>query len=216
MARELEIGVILRWADAHYRRTGRWPTSASGKIRGAPGDTWKKINTALKHGYRGLNGRNSLSRLLALHRGKKPRARKSELNEALIWKWARAHKRANGSWPGPRDESVGGQPGENWRSIDLCLRQGHRGLPGGDRLLLLVERRSGRPAGVRKEPLDVPRILRWARAHRRRTGELPRLTSGAVQESPCDSWRAIDGALRSGWRGLPGGQSLSRVLSEAL
>src|SRR5262245_22859972 len=31
---------ILAWADAHRRRTGTWPTAASGPIPEAPGETW--------------------------------------------------------------------------------------------------------------------------------------------------------------------------------
>src|SRR5262249_50686037 len=32
---------ILAWADAYHERTGSWPTSASGPIAEAPGETWK-------------------------------------------------------------------------------------------------------------------------------------------------------------------------------
>jgi hypothetical protein len=40
---ELTIAKILRWADAHRRRTARWPPSRSGPIPEAPGDTWNAV-----------------------------------------------------------------------------------------------------------------------------------------------------------------------------
>lgn len=36
----LSVSQILAWADAHFRRTGRWPTERSGPVHGAPGETW--------------------------------------------------------------------------------------------------------------------------------------------------------------------------------
>jgi hypothetical protein len=61
----LTVGQILAWADAHRRRTGRWPTAASGPVADAPGETWAAINAALARGHRGLPGGTSLSWLLA-------------------------------------------------------------------------------------------------------------------------------------------------------
>ena len=61
----LKIGQILQWADAHHRRSGQWPTFASGSIVDAPNETWARINGALKLGRRGLAGGSSLTRLLA-------------------------------------------------------------------------------------------------------------------------------------------------------
>jgi hypothetical protein len=65
---------ILAWAEAYHRRTGRWPTAASGIVEDAPVETpkpltWRKIDNALREGYRGLPGEDSLSRLLRRHRG---------------------------------------------------------------------------------------------------------------------------------------------------
>ena len=63
---------ILAWADAHFGRTGRWPSANAGPVAGAPGETWGKIHTALYDGYRGLPGVDSLAKLLRRHqRGKR-------------------------------------------------------------------------------------------------------------------------------------------------
>jgi len=63
-----------------------------------------------------------------------------------------------------------------------------------------------------RSALTIPLILRWARAHRRRTGSWPRITSGPVLDASGENWRALDMALRYGNRGLPAGQSLPQLL----
>jgi hypothetical protein len=60
---------ILAWADAHHRRTGRWPMMASGPVTAGPlGLIWRALDSALRLGFRGLPGGSSLARLLAEHR----------------------------------------------------------------------------------------------------------------------------------------------------
>lgn len=65
---------------------------------------------------------------------------------------------------------------------------------------------------IRKTLLEVPDILAWAEAHRARTGEWPRIHSGSIPEADGETWQGIDRALRYGHRGLPGGDSLPRLL----
>jgi hypothetical protein len=62
---DLSVGQILAWAEAHRRRTGRWPTYDSGAIPDSGGETWCAVNEALRRGRRGLTGRRTLARLLA-------------------------------------------------------------------------------------------------------------------------------------------------------
>jgi hypothetical protein len=50
----LTIEQILVWADAHLAAQGRWPMATSNANAGAPGETWKNIDSALRHGTRGL------------------------------------------------------------------------------------------------------------------------------------------------------------------
>jgi hypothetical protein len=64
----LTIRAILGWADAHFARTGRWPSRESGAVEDAPGENWAAIDTALSHGVRGLYGGDSLARFLNRHR----------------------------------------------------------------------------------------------------------------------------------------------------
>ena len=67
----LTVPQILRWADAHHRRTGKWPSSESGPVAEAPGESWQAVNNALHRGLRGLPGGDSLARLL-VRSGRRP------------------------------------------------------------------------------------------------------------------------------------------------
>ena len=64
----------------------------------------------------------------------------------------------------------------------------------------------------RGPPLTEGQILAWADAHRARTGGWPSANTGGVAGVPGQSWAAIDEALRCGLRGLPGGDTLARLL----
>ena len=66
---ELSEPEILAWVDAYHARTGQWPRSESGPVRDQLGENWRKIDTALRYGLRGLTGGSSLARLLAQRRG---------------------------------------------------------------------------------------------------------------------------------------------------
>src|SRR5581483_11689558 len=63
--------------------------------------------------------------------------------------------------------------------------------------------------------LTIPMILAWADAHHAATGAWPINNGIPVRDAPfAITWAAIHGALYGGWRGLPGGSSLSRLLAE--
>jgi hypothetical protein len=68
---------------------------------------------------------------------------------------------------------------------------------------------AGRPS---KPPLTAAQILAWADAHHARTGAWPAARSGPVEGAPGESWKGLDRDLRHGHRGLPGGDSLHRLL----
>lgn len=56
--------LILRWADEHKRRRGRWPTESSGQVESAPREKWINVSAALRAGFRTLPGGSSLHQLL--------------------------------------------------------------------------------------------------------------------------------------------------------
>jgi hypothetical protein len=98
---------------------------------------------ALRFGYRGLRGGLSLARLLAAQRGVRNRASLPRLSVARLLAWAREHRRRTGLWPDQDSGPVARAAGETWSAIDLALRYGHRGLPGGSSLARLVGRSMG-------------------------------------------------------------------------
>ena len=88
-----------------------------------------------------------------------------------------------------------------------------RVLSGYSRGAIGPRKRKKRPSR-RKPPLTVKQILAWADAHRQRTGQWPQILSGPVPWSRGETWQGIDTALRQGYRGLPGGSSLAKLLAE--
>jgi hypothetical protein len=209
----LTIAGILAWADAHWVRTGAWPTPRSGAIADAPGETWMGVQNALYLGVRGLPGGATLPRVLAEQRGVRNRGDLPRLTIRQILAWADAHKALKGCWPTQESGPIMHALGETWMAIEMALSQGHRALDGGTSLTRLLSRHRG----VRNEK-DLPRltlkaILAWADAHHRRTGAWPTSKSGTVQGAPGETWNAVASALSKGRRGLPGGSSLASLLA---
>jgi hypothetical protein len=136
----LSIEQVLAWADAHYKRTGRWPHSHSGPIRGAPNENWAKINYAATRGRRGLPGGMSLSALLDKHRGQRAKRGASPLTVEQILAWAESHRRRTGAWPILSSGSLAEDRSLTWKRINSALWQGLRGLRGGDSLAKLLRR----------------------------------------------------------------------------
>lgn len=205
---------ILAWADAHHRRTGRWPTAHEGPIEDAPGETWTAVGVALVKGLRGLPGGSSLAQLLAEHRARRNRRRIPLLSEDQILAWADAHRERTGEWPVIDGGPIEDAPGETWCGINHALNRGTRGLPGGTSLTRLLAARRGARHRLHPPPLCETQILVWADAHFARTGNWPTGESGAIREAPEETWATVDALLRDGRRGLPGGSSLVRLLRE--
>jgi hypothetical protein len=61
-------------------------------------------------------------------------------------------------------------------------------------------------------PLTVQLILAWADAHHAAHGVWPGALSGSVEACLSESWFRVDCSLRLGFRGLPGGDTLAKVL----
>src|SRR5207248_1594543 len=86
----LTIEQILAWADAHFQRTGQWPTTERGPIPEAPGETWANVNAAMQQGRRGFHKGDSLPRLLAENRGVRNLKGLPSLSFAEVLAWADA------------------------------------------------------------------------------------------------------------------------------
>jgi hypothetical protein len=204
---------ILRWADAFHQQQRRWPTLYDGPVPGTVDVTWRRIDSALRLGLRGLLNGSSLSQLLADERGVRKRSCLPPLTVGQILAWADGHQRRIGRWPAIDSGPIAEAPEETWRRIDSALRMGLRALPGGSSLAQLLARRRGARNHSRLPRLSVRQILIWADAHYRRTGAWPTYKNGDILEARGETWGAVQAALQMGRRGFPGGDTLARLLA---
>ncbi len=211
----ITVPEILGWADVHHRRTGDWPDPHdSTQIPGAPrGTTWTAIHSALVRGKRGLPGGGSLPRLLEQHRGVRNHMAVPPLTAALILAWADDHRRRTGHYPRHDAGPVLAAPAETWGGVENALIKGSRGLTGGDSLAKFLARHRGVRNKAELPPLAVGQITGWAEAHKARTGKWPTVHSGPIPDAPGETWAAVQAALAGGLRGLPGGDTLARLLA---
>jgi hypothetical protein len=140
------------------------------------------------------------------------RRRKTQLLVAQILAWADSHFARTGRWPTANGGAIPESPPDNWSRIDQALRRGLRGLPGGSSLAQLLHCHRGVRNRRGLPDLTGAQILVWADAHRARTGDWPMATSGPVAEVAAETWMGLNQALQYGARGLPGGDSLARLL----
>lgn len=206
---------ILRWADTYHRRHDQWPTTNSGPIPKALGETWCAVNAAFVQGSRGMPGSSSLARFLAEQRGVRNIQGLPRLSQRQILRWADDHHERTGRWPKQTSGGVAAAPGETWAALDFSLTYGRRGLPGDTTLASLLARHRGVRNHHGLAPLQIRAILRWIDDHRRRTNKWPHRDSGPVIGARGETWCGVDQALKKGHRGLTGGSSLGKLLASA-
>jgi hypothetical protein len=213
-AATLYISQILAWADAYHKRTGIWPNLYSGRVWGKKDDTWRRVDSALRLGLRGLPGGSSLARLLAARRGVRNSTCLPHLTLKQILTWADDHLAKTGSWPKETSGAIAGANGETWFAVDRALRAGVRGFAGGSSLPQILARHRHVRNIQKLHPLTIKKILQWADAHQRRNARWPMSHSGRVTNADGETWSGINTALQAGRRGMPGGSSLARVLAK--
>lgn len=210
----LELSEILSWADAYQERNHRWPTLNSGRIPGTLSETWRRVDSALRLGLRGLPGGTSLAKMLVDERGVRNHTNLPRLSVKQILTWADKHYERTGLWPKETSGAVHDSPLEGWHAVDRALRAGVRGLPKGSSLARLLARHR-RYRNIHELPkITVEQILAWADKHKKRHGSWPNSTLGTIPEAPTETWSAVNAALQLGRRGLPGGSSLVQLLAE--
>jgi hypothetical protein len=205
---------ILAWADAHHSRTGRWPAANSGRVVDAPGECWVNVENSLSSGWRGLPGGSSLARFLVERRGSRSPMHLPPLSIRQILAWADAYHARTGEWPTRWSGPVPEAPGETWSNIHFSLVCGTRGLSAGWSLIRLFAKYRRVHSKAHRPQLTIPDILRWADSYHDRHGKWPNCRSGAIREAKGETWYAVQRALGSGLRGLPGGSTLPRLLRE--
>lgn len=135
-------------------------------------------------------------------------------NEFIIER-AKEFFESNGRPPKVRSGPViNGHEGDTWAGYDICLRDGLRGLPGGTSLAKLLTQQCGFVYRLNRPILTEDYILEMAELHKSRTGKWPTQRSGSVFGGHSgDNWALYETLLRKGGRGLPGGNSLARLIS---
>ena len=206
---KLSLKLILIWADRHHIRTGEYPNQKSGRVTGVRGESWRKIDAALRSGNRGLAGESSLAQLLSKQRGKALRRWRPVLGISEILEWADSYHQRTGRWPHRESGRIRQAPTETWRSVNSALKSGYRTRSRATTLARLLVERRGAVIARHKKPLTIEGVLKWADRHKKRTGVWPTATLGAVEGVVGETWRAIDVALHYGRRGLPSGSSIS-------
>lgn len=136
----LPIERILEWADAHKRRTGRLPGQKSGYVQGRPRERWGNIDAALRRGVRGLPRGSSLADLLARQRGYRNQSALPKFRVRRILAWIDHHRRKTDRWPMKNSGPVPAAPHERWSAVDVALRVGCRGMPGGSSLGQFIDK----------------------------------------------------------------------------
>lgn len=153
-APRLSTYLVLKWGQAHRKKTGRFPTSKSGPVLDAPSENWSAIASALEVGTRGLPRGLTLAGLWKTFYGRRNPVHPPPLDHATILAWADAHHRRTGAWPTCDPAPVNGHPGEDWHNIDTSLRKGQRGLHGDDSLARLLDRKRWQDRNRRRKLLD--------------------------------------------------------------
>src|SRR5262249_30272121 len=106
------------------------------------------------------------------------------LTEGQSLAWADRHHERTGAWPKVLSGPILDAPSETWSGIDHALSRGSRSLPGNSSLARLLEEKRGVRNKQNLPPLTEDQILKWADAHKDRTGEWPRRVAGPVHEAP--------------------------------
>jgi hypothetical protein len=205
---------ILTWADAHHELKANWPTVTSELVQGTNDETWRRLDSALRHGLRGLPGGSSLALLLGEERGARNQAALPPLTKVQILGWADSHFERTRQWPTLHSGLIGEDGGDKWRDVDNALRMGLRGFTRGSSLAQLLSEERGVRNRAELPPLIKEQILNWADSHKVRTGKWPNQTSGPVNDAPGETWSNIQQALNRGLRSLPGGSSVAQLLAE--
>jgi hypothetical protein len=209
----LDLVEIWKWIKEYHHSKYTYPKRDTGPIDGTLGETWYKVDKALRDGTRGLQGGSSLARLLEAEFGVRNRSNLPDLDYPTILQWLDAQHAAIGVWARKDSGPVMGQPGETWANVDAALRCGLRGLPGGSSLARLLAEYRGVVNPADRPPLTEDLIAGRVVEHHHAKGTYPTRASGPIAGSDGDTWLAIDAALHRGTRGLPGGSSLADLLS---
>ena len=208
----ITLDKILEWADAHKKATGKWPNQTSGNIIGVLDENWANVEQALQSGLRGLD-KSSLAKLLEKHRGKRNIAAIGRLSEKTILEWADQYLAINGKYPTKNSGEIPNSNGETWGGVNAALRKGIRGIQRKITLSALLHETKRKRNRFQAENLSEKQILQWIDDYYKAHGNYPKHNFGTIKGT-LETWSSVDNALQKGTRGLPGGSSITKLLSK--
>lgn len=97
---------------------------------------------------------------------------------------------------------------ETWAGVNVCLRRGLRGLPGGETLKSVLKEAA---VVTEKAPLNQEDIEEALVAYYQENGCLPCALNTEMVPALGSSWATLNGTLQKGHRGLPGGDSVHQM-----
>ncbi|WP_280524241.1 DEAD/DEAH box helicase [Legionella cincinnatiensis] len=207
----LTMEIIETWIEQFFNKYQKYPLRNDSLIEFAEGnyygDTWSRIDTALREGLRGLPVGSSLAKLMDTKFGVRNSLDLPQLDTEEIKACMLSYFNNTGKWPDEKSGVIPELPYDTWSSIGSALHKGTRNLP----KISLAELRNqliGRSC-----KLNLETIRKCINTYHEREGKWPNRNSGAIPELPGDDWSIINSALKSGSRGLLGGSSLALMLS---
>jgi len=203
---------IVKFREANE---GKNPTLISGDATPYFGFTekWADIHDCLRHGRRGFTGRSSLAVFLVEHGFIEPKPDLTvEMVKEAVVKFRAENDGKNPSFTSGDATPYFGYP-DTWSCISQCLSGGHRGLPGGSSLRrFLIEHGFAEPRPDFTIETIREAVVKFRTAN---DGKNPTQIGDATPYFGYpETWRNVDGCLREGLRGLPGGSSLMGFLVE--
>lgn len=195
----LDFNAVISWAEWHMSKYGKPPISTS--TEKAPGQTatWEVIFGAAGRGLRGLP-KVSLYRLLIEHFG---------LNHPCDGMTAEEIEQGAETFVEHNHRPPLSEDAYNDRLSWKMVYGWYAGITGKS-LRMILEQRFSRPT------MTAAWLKARVRHHIKATGTTPTVNSGRLLDAPVEVWRSIDGNLRHGSRGFPGGSSLSLFIDEHL
>lgn len=206
----LNLEIIKEEIKRFHDEFGKYPNQRS-KENKPLGSTWVSIDSALRNQLRGIRKTSSLAELVAHVSGEKHHLGRGKITKTDIIKEIRLFYDKNGKYPNVKSADKTSF-GLKWPSISRYLKHGCRGLEDGSSLSQLVEEISGIPNSHRLK-LTEKMIKNEIISFYSKFGKYP--TSQSKENKPFGStWMSINGALRSGSRGLEGDSSLYKLVCE--
>lgn len=148
---------------------------------------------------------------------------RSDLADDTIIQWIEEYKQRHGRFPthqsGDVEPSMSTDEPITWQGVNGCLSNGFRGQEPGQSLASFIAKHFGIINGTNRKTYTPELILEWAEHFYKANGYYPTKRSGAVDYGIIDgysetSWSSIDACLRRGRLGLPGGDSLHKLILE--